>query len=86
MKTVFNLQENKKGIIKSIERTNDEAIINALQNMIEYAKLRDEEYLGESIEEYNLALEKADLEIDKGSFIVHEAAMKKMGEWRKKGK
>jgi hypothetical protein len=86
MKTTASLQEGKKRIIESLERINDEALINALQNMIEYAKLRDEEYLGESIEEYNLALEKADLEIDKGNFIVHEAAMKKMGEWRKKGK
>jgi hypothetical protein len=86
MKTTISIQEGKKRIIESLERINDEALINALQNMIEYAKLRDEEYLGESIEEYNLALEKADLEIDRGNFVVHEEAMKKMGEWRKKGK
>jgi hypothetical protein len=83
METAFNLQENKKQIIESIERTNDEALIRVIQSMIEYGKLRDEEYLGESMEEYNLALEKADLEIDKGNFIVHEEAMKKMREWRR---
>jgi predicted transcriptional regulator len=54
--------------------------------MINYAKTKDEEYLGESIEEYNLALEKADAEIDAGHFIVHEEAMKKLGEWRNKEK
>jgi predicted transcriptional regulator len=82
METSFNLQKNKKRIIESIERTNDEALIRIIQNMIEYGKLRDEEYLGESVEEYNLVLEKADLKIDKGNFVTHEEAIKKIREWR----
>jgi predicted transcriptional regulator len=86
MKTLTAIQEEKKEIIESIAQTNDEALISTIKTIIDYAKSKDEEWLGESIEEYNLALEKADAEIDAGSFIVHEEAIKKLGEWRNKEK
>lgn len=86
MKTLATIEEEKKQIIKSISEISDEALLSTIKSMINYAKTKDEEYLGESIEEYNLALEKADAEIEAGHFIVHEEAMKKLGEWRNKEK
>ncbi|MBS1553434.1 MAG: hypothetical protein JSU09_00790 [Bacteroidetes bacterium] len=86
MKNFASIQDSKKQIIESLEKINDEALIHAIQNMIAYAKIRDEEFLGESIEEYNTELEKAEAEIESGNFIVHEEAMKKLGDWRNKEK
>ncbi|MBY0435450.1 MAG: hypothetical protein K2U26_15205 [Cyclobacteriaceae bacterium] len=86
MKAAVDIQEEKKQIIKSLERINDKALIHAIQNIIDFANQKDEEYLGESLEDYNQALEKADKEIDKGNFVEHEEAIKKIGEWRAKGK
>lgn len=86
MKTATDIQEGKRQIIESLSGINDGPLIQAIQNMIAYAKLRDEEYFAESIEEYNESLEKADAEIDNGNFVVHEEAMKKLSEWRNKEK
>ena len=86
MKNYASIEDSKKQIIESLEKINDEALIHAIQNMIAYAKIRDEEFFGESIEEYNTELEKAEAEIESGNFIVHEEAMKKLGDWRNKEK
>lgn len=86
MKPSFNLQAEKAHLIKSIEGIDDALLIKCIENLIELAHQQDQAYLGESISEYNAALERADAEIDKGNFIFHEEAMKKMGEWRKKEK
>lgn len=86
MKTSSDLQAEKEHLIKSIEEINDASLIKTIENLIEFARQKDEAYLGESITDYNSALEKADSEIDNGNFMVHEEAMKKMGEWRKKEK
>ena len=84
MESNTKLQEGKKRIIESLEQINDEVLIHAIQNMIDYAKLRDEEYLGESIEEYNLKIDEAVAEVNEGKFLTHEEAVKKISEWRKK--
>lgn len=84
MESNTKLQEGKKRIIESLEQINDEVLIHAIQNMIDYAKLRDEEYLGESIEEYNRKIDEAVAEVNEGKFLTHEEAVKKISEWRKK--
>jgi hypothetical protein len=82
MKTSPTLDAEKKHLIKSIEEINDGLLLKSIENLIEFARQKDEAFLGESLEEYNLALEEADSEIDKGNFMVHEEAIKKMGEWK----
>jgi predicted transcriptional regulator len=44
--------------------------------MIAYAKLRDEEYFAESIEEYNQKIDEAVAEMNEGKFLEHEEAIK----------
>ena len=63
MKTSYNLQAEKELLIKSIEQINDASLIKTIETLIEFAHLKDEEYLGESIEAYNEALE-TDAEMD----------------------
>lgn len=86
MKTTADFKRAKKLLIKKLEQTNDEVLIHAIQNLIDFARKKDEEYLGETIEEYNLALDKANTEIDNGNFLTHKQAIKLIGEWRKKRK
>ena len=47
----MNIQAEKTALIKALEQTNDEALIRAIQQMIEYSVKRDEEYLGIGVEE-----------------------------------
>ena len=49
-----------------------------------WSKLRDEEILGESVEEYNLKIDKAVAEIESGKFIAHKEVVKRISQWRKK--
>lgn len=74
----------RKRLVKKVEQITDEALIHAIQNMIEYAKIRDEEILGESVEEYNQKIDKAVVEIESGKFLEHKEVVKRIGEWRKK--
>ena len=55
-------------------------MIHAIQNMIEYGKRRDEEYLAESIEEYNQKIDEAVAEMNEGKFLEHEEAAKKISD------
>jgi hypothetical protein len=83
MKPATNIQEGKRQIIESLAGINDEPLILAIQNMIAYAKLRDEEYFAESIEEYNQKIDEAVAEMNEGKFLEHEEAIKKISKWRK---
>ena len=79
----MNIQVEKAALIKELELVNDESLIRALQSMIDYATKRDEEYLGESIDSYNHALDEADAQINKGDFVTHEDALTRIRAWRK---
>ena len=81
----MNIQSEKKALIKALEQTNDEALIKAIQQMIEYSMQRDEEFLGMSVDEYNRKLDEAEVRIKRGDFINHEEAVKRIQAWRRKG-
>ena len=49
---------------------------NFLSLLKEYLKTRNEEMSPQSLEEYNMELEKADAEIEAGDFILHEDVVK----------
>ena len=78
----MDLQTEKNQIIKSLEYINDAALLTAIQNLIDFAKQKEEEFLGERIENYNRELDKAEDEVNQGNFIAHESAIKKLKEWR----
>jgi len=80
----MDIQSEKTALIKVLENINDEALIRAIQSMIEYANRRDEEYLGISVAQYNEELEEADARIEKGEFITHKEAVKRIKGWRRK--
>lgn len=72
---------------QNIEHIDDAVLLHAIKNLIEFARKKEaENYLGETIEEYNLAIEQADAEIESGKFVEHEEVMKRIGEWRNKAK
>lgn len=82
----MNLQVEKQALIKALEQTNDEGLIRAIQQMVEYAAQRDEEYLGATLEQYNKELNEANARIEQGNFVDHEEAIKQIQAWRTKGK
>ena len=82
----MNIQAEKTALIKVLEQTNDESLIQAIQHMVNYAVKRDEEYLGTTIDQYNLELEEAETRIAKGEFIDHEKAITQIQGWRNKEK
>jgi len=87
MRTLHTFQKEKEEIIKNIEHIDDAVLLHAIKNLIEFARQKAaENYLGETIEEYNLAIERADAEIESGKFVEHEEVMKRIGEWRNKAK
>ena len=80
----MNIQTEKIALIKALEQTNDEALIQAIQQMVEYSIKRDEEYLGISIEQYNRELDEAEARIIKGDFVLQSDAVKRVKAWRSK--
>ena len=78
----MDIQSEKTALIKVLENINDESLIRAIQSLIEYASKRDEEYLGTTVDQYNDELDEADAQIEKGKFIVHDVAIKKIKGWR----
>ena len=40
--------------------------------------------LGVTVSEYNIELEEAEAEIDRGEFFTHEQMKKQIGQWKKK--
>ncbi|MCE2934471.1 MAG: hypothetical protein ACK5V5_07530 [Cyclobacteriaceae bacterium] len=76
----------RKRLIKKVEQIQDEALLHAIETLIAFANQKDESYLGESLSDYNLALNRADAEISKGRFVAHEKAVQRIGSWRKREK
>ncbi len=49
---------------------------NFLSLLKEYLKDRQDDFPTQSLEQYNLELEKADAEIEAGDFVLHEDVLK----------
>jgi predicted transcriptional regulator len=80
----MDIQAEKIAVIKALEQTNDEALIKAIQEMIENAVKKDEEHLGTTLEEYNKELDEAYAEVKRGQFVEHSEALKQIRAWQKK--
>jgi hypothetical protein len=65
-----------KKLIDYFTQLDTEAKKNFLSLLKEYLKKKDEDTLPQSLEEYNMELEKADAEIEAGDFILHEDVIK----------
>lgn len=81
----MNIQSEKEALIQILKQTNDEALIKANQQMVEYSIKRDEEYLGIHVNDYNSELEAAEKRIKEGKFVPHEEAIGRIKTWRSKG-
>jgi len=79
---IMDIKSEKTALIKELEKINDEALIRAIQSLVDYASKRDQEYLGTTVDQYNDELDEADTQIEKGEFIVHEDAVKLVKGWR----
>jgi hypothetical protein len=78
----MDIQVEKTALIKALEQTSDEALIKAIQQMIEYSIKRDEEYLGVSADDYDRELNEAEARIKKGNFVHHADAIRRIKSWR----
>ena len=80
----MSIQKEKEALIRILNQTNDEALIKAIQQMVEYSIKRDEEYLGISVDDYNIELEAAEKRIKEVKFVSHEQAISRIKTWRSK--
>ena len=80
----MDIQSEKEALIKALSETNDEALIKAIHQMIEYSIKRDEEFLGISVDDYNRELLEAEKRIKDGNFVTHDEAVKRIKAWRSK--
>ena len=71
------LQANKLELLEWLVTVNDESLINELIKW-------KEDHQRISIEQYNRELEEAEAAIDRGEYITHEEAMKRIRAWREK--
>jgi hypothetical protein len=77
----MDINSEKALLIKEIERVEDLSLLRLLKSMLHYG-LKNEGRI--SLEQYNLELEEADLEIERGEFYVHEDALKEIRSWKEK--
>ena len=76
----MDIQSEKALLIKRLDEINDVSLIKALNHMVDFGlKASSSENI--SIEQYNLELDEADAEIDRGEFISHEDLKKQMKGW-----
>jgi hypothetical protein len=77
----MDINSEKALLIKEIEQVEDLSLLRLLKSMLHYG-LKNEGRI--SLEQYNLELEEADLEIERGEFYVHEDALKEIRSWKEK--
>lgn len=77
----MDINSEKALLIKEIEQVQDLSLLKLLKSMLHYG-LKNEGRI--SLEQYNLELEEADSEIERGEFYVHEDALKEIRLWRDK--
>lgn len=77
----MDIISEKSFLIKKLEKTNDETLLKAIHELIEYSQKRNEEYLGESIEDYNRELDEAKARVESGKFITQEDLEKESSKW-----
>lgn len=77
----MDIDSEKAVLIKEIEQVQDLSLLKLLKSMLHYG-LKNEGRI--SLEQYNLELEEADSEIERGEFYVHEDALKEIRSWKEK--
>lgn len=77
----MDIDSEKALLIKEIEQVQDLSLLKLLKSMLHYG-LKNEGRI--SLEQYNLELEDADSEIERGEFYVHEDALKEIRSWKEK--
>lgn len=77
----MDINSEKALLIKEIEQVQDLSLLKLLKSMLHYG-LKNEGRI--SLEQYNLELEEADSEIERGEFYVHEDALKEIRSWKEK--
>lgn len=75
----MDINSEKAVLIKEIEQLQDISLVRVLKSMLHYGMKNDGRI---SVEQYNMELEEADAEIEKGEFLTHEDAMKEIRSWR----
>jgi predicted transcriptional regulator len=73
----MNIRAQKLELLEWMASLQDKALINELMKW-------KEEHQRINVEQYNQELEEADTEIDRGDYLTHEEAIKKIRSWREK--
>lgn len=77
----MDIVAERSSLIKKLEQINDEILLKAIHELIEQSQIQDNEYLGETIEEYNRELDAAKARVESGKFIRHEDLEKESSQW-----
>lgn len=75
----MDIQAEKYLLIERLKLVNDATLIQAIKSMLDYGLQNEESPI--SIEQYNLEIENAEQDIDKGLGISHEELKIKAKTW-----
>lgn len=78
----MDIQTEKTMLIRRLEQINDLSLIQAIKYLVDYGLGEKQDRV--SIEQYNMEIEKADAEIDKGEYLSHKEAINQVRSWREK--
>lgn len=75
----MDIQAERAALIKRLEQINDKPLLRAIKHLVDFGLRKSEERI--SIEQYNLKLDEADAEIDRGEFYTQDEAEKMSKKW-----
>jgi len=75
----MDINAEKALLIREIEQLNDVSLVRVLKSMLHYG-LKNNGRISQ--EQYNLELDEADAEIERGEFLTQEEALKEIRSWR----
>ena len=75
----MDIENEKAVIIERLQKINDRSLLKAIGHLVDYGLSHNHD-----IASYSNEIEKADQEIEKGEFLVHDDAIAEIRSWREK--
>lgn len=81
----MKLQEEKKWIIAEVDKSNDEDLLQAVRNLLNFARKKnvDDFFKPMTLDEFHGRIEESRSDIENGRIIEHSQVKKIIKSWRK---
>ncbi len=75
----MNIQAEKSALIERLAQINDRSLIQAIKHLVDFGLREKVEQI--SLEQYNLEIDEAEAEMDRGEYVSHEDLKEQMKNW-----